>query len=253
MSNKPTGAKNYGSIPHLPKSRMGPADHACPEGMQRIATERLRDKYDRVIVQEKLDGTNVGVAKVGGEIFAIQRAGYPADSSPYEQHHHFADWVRENEKRFSELLVDGERICGEWMLQAHGTRYQLQHEPFVAFDIFCGNERVVYDDFVSRIGTYDFVSPFCVQQGDPLSVEDALDALGVFGRHGALDPIEGAVWRVETNRLVEPGRSNERKWVVDFIVKFVRPDKTDGHYLPDISGGETVWNLDPKELLRRAS
>ena len=149
MSSKPTGAKNYGSIPHLPKSRMGPADHACPEGMQRIATERLRNKHDRVIVQEKLDGTNVGVAKIAGEIFAIQRAGYLAESSPHEQHHHFATWVRRNQSRFDNLLSDGERICGEWILQAHGTRYQLQHEPFVAFDIICGTDRLVYDQFIS--------------------------------------------------------------------------------------------------------
>ena len=249
MSKKPTGAKNYGSIPHLPNSRMGPADHACPEGMQRIATERVRDRHDRVVVQEKLDGTNVGVAKVAGEIFAIQRAGYPADSSPFEQHHHFAAWVQKHRDRFDEVLKDGERICGEWLLQAHGTRYQLHHEPFVAFDIIRGKDRMVYDEFLSRIEPYGFISPFCVSQDAPISVEAALDALGEFGRHGALDPIEGAVWRVENNRQITPGKANGRKWVVDFIVKFVRPDKTDGHYLPDISGGDTIWNLAPKDLL----
>ena len=232
---------------------MGPADHACPEGMQRIATERLRNKHDRVIVQEKLDGTNVGVAKVSGQIFAIQRAGYPADSSPYEQHHHFAKWVQKHQVRFHELLSDDERICGEWLLQAHGTRYELQHEPFVAFDIIRGNERLVYDEFLSRIEPHGFVSPFCVQQGDPMSVGAALETLGEFGHHGAIDPIEGAIWRVETNRQITPGKSNDRKWVVDFIVKFVRQDKTDGHYLPDISGGAAIWNLDPEELLRDAT
>ena len=229
---------------------MGPADHACPEGMQRIATERLRNKHDRVIVQEKLDGTNVGVAKIAGEIFAIQRAGYLAESSPHEQHHHFATWVRQNQARFDQLLSDGERICGEWLLQAHGTRYELQHEPFVAFDIICGTDRLVYDQFISRIEPHGFVSPYCVRQGDPMSVEDALEALGKFGQHGALDPIEGAVWRVETNRQTAPGQSNNRKWAVDFVVKYVRSDKSDGHYLPDLSGGEVIWNLDPGELLR---
>ena len=58
-NNKPLGRKNYGSIPHLPGSRMGEADHKCSEGQARIATEKARDKHDRVICQEKLDGSNV--------------------------------------------------------------------------------------------------------------------------------------------------------------------------------------------------
>ena len=81
-----------------------------------------------------------------------------------------------------------------------------------------------------------------------MSVSAVLDALGTYGHHGAIDPVEGAIWRVETNRQIAPGQSNEREWVVDFIVKFVRPDKIDGHYLPDISGRPIVWNLDPAEL-----
>lgn len=250
MSNKPTGAKNYGSIPHLPKSRMGPADHACPEGMQRIATEKLRDKNDRVIVQEKLDGSNVGVAKLNGQIYAIQRSGYIAGTSPFVQHHHFQKWVEANRSRFMELLDDGERICGEWLLQAHGTRYNLDHEPFVPFDIIRSKTRLVYEQFISQIERYDFTAPFCVSVGGPVSIQTALKKLGPFGRHGATDPIEGAVWRVETNRLVEPGKSNERSWVVDFITKFVRPDKKDGTYLPALSGKSEVWNLDPDKLLR---
>ncbi|MEM7561322.1 MAG: RNA ligase family protein [Planctomycetota bacterium] len=228
MPTKPTGAKNYGSIPHLPNSRMGPADHACPDGMQRIATEKLRSKHDRVIVQEKLDGTNVGVAKLDGEIIALQRSGYPAATSPYEQHNHFAEWVERQHQRFDELLEEGERICGEWLLQAHGTRYKLEHEPFVAFDIMSGSKRSVYEEFLLRVTPLDFVTPYTVHQGGPFSVEAALETIGTYGHHGAQDQIEGAVWRVEVNRQVRPGQSDARKWVVDFVVKYVRPDKVNG-------------------------
>lgn len=50
MTEKPLGRKNYGSIPHLPCSRMGPADHACHPGQQTIATEKARDRHDIIIV-----------------------------------------------------------------------------------------------------------------------------------------------------------------------------------------------------------
>jgi hypothetical protein len=32
---------------------------------------------------------------------------------------------------------------------------------------------------------------------------------------------------------------------VDFLAKWVRPDKVDGMYLPEISGKEPVWNWRP--------
>jgi len=43
--------------------------------------------------------------------------------------------VCENQDWFLALLNNREQLCGEWLLQAHGTRYNLPYEPFVAFDI----------------------------------------------------------------------------------------------------------------------
>jgi len=61
--DKPLGRKSYGSIPHLPDSRLGVGDHHCHEGQSVICTERRRDKHDRIIVTEKVDGSNVAIAK----------------------------------------------------------------------------------------------------------------------------------------------------------------------------------------------
>ncbi len=225
---KPTGAPNYGSIPHLPGSRMGPGDHHCHEGQARIATEKVRDKHDVVIVQEKLDGTNVGVARIGDEIYPIGRSGYPSDTSPYEQHHIFHRWAMENKDRFLSVLSDGERLVGEWLAQAHGTRYALSHEPFVALDIMRGSQRIPFFEFAARV--HSFIIPHTWFPNGTASVEEAREYFGEYGKHGALDPIEGYVWRVE------------RSGKVDFLVKYVRPDKVDGCYLPEITGKDAVWN-----------
>jgi len=235
--------KSYGHIPHMPGSRMGPGDHMCDEGQKRIATEKARDKHDVIIVQEKVDGSNVGVAKINGALVPLTRAGYVANTSPYEQHHHFYNWVMVNQSRFNELLKDGERICGEWLMQAHGTKYLLSHEPFVVFDLMVYNDRMIYLEFVSRIQKYDFISPNTIHIGAPLSIEKAMEKLKISG-HGALDPVEGAVWRVERNGQIDRHKS-ERKWIVDFLVKYVRPDKVDGLYLPEQSGKEPIWNWKP--------
>ncbi|KKN24352.1 hypothetical protein LCGC14_0895790 [marine sediment metagenome] len=242
---KPLGRKSYGSIPHLPGSRRGPGDHGCDVGTASIATEKTRDKHDTVIVQEKLDGSNVGVCKVNGEIIALGRAGYRAGTSPYEQHRMFAAWVGRNSERFSGLLNEGERVCGEWLAQAHGTRYDLPHEPFVAFDIMTGTSRVIYDELVVRTHRHGFIKPFTIHcLPEAYAIERAMKVVQRANVHGAIDPVEGCVWRVERNRLIDK-HSGKRKPVVDFLVKYVRPDKIDGCYLPDVSGKEAVWNWRP--------
>ena len=50
MRTKPLGRRAYGSIGHLPDSRMGPGDHHVHEGQARICTEKVRDRHDLVIV-----------------------------------------------------------------------------------------------------------------------------------------------------------------------------------------------------------
>jgi hypothetical protein len=223
---------------------MGPSDHHCHEGQARIATQKARDRHDYIIVLEKLDGSNVAVARLGERIVALTRAGYIASTSPYEQHHHFEKWAHRNRDRFMAVLQDGQRLVGEWLMQAHGTRYALKHEPFVAFDLMTGQERTTFDLFLAQIEPGEFVTPHLLHRGGPLSIEDALRTLGLYGFHGALDPAEGTVWRVERNEQVSPNHS-DRRLVVDFLVKYVRPDKVDGAYLPEVSGQPPVYNWWP--------
>jgi len=236
MKKKPLGHKNYGHIPHLPGSRMGPGDHKCHDGQEKIACKKVRDKYDRVIVQEKLDGSNVGIARIDDILYPLTRAGYIANTSPFKMHHVFNDWVFTNMDRFMSVLNNGERLCGEWLLIAHGTYYKLPHEPFVAFDIMTDkHKRMPFDEFCSRIRN-NFVMPHVISDNGPISIERALKLLGTFGFHGATEPVEGAIWRVERNILIDKQRGNiaGRKQQVDFIVKYVRPDKADGKYLSQL-------------------
>jgi hypothetical protein len=172
----------------------------------------------------------VGIAKLNGKILALSRAGYLAESSPYQTHHAFAEYVRRNEKRFDELLNDGERLCGEWLLTAVGTLYDLPHEPFVPFDLFFQKERYNRLEFNARLAYSHLPKITTLSIGQPFSVDSAMECIKVSG-HGAQEQVEGAVWRVERNGKF------------DFAVKFVRGDKVDGKYLK-----ETIINGMPKEF-----
>lgn len=230
---KPLGRKTYGSIGHLPTSRLGPGDWHVHEGQARIATQKLRDKHDRVFVQEKLDGSCCGVGLLDdGQIVALGRAGYLAQSSKFEQHQLFAHWVRENEDRFRAVLdTPGERVVGEWMAQAHGTVYAIAGDPFVAFDIMQGTERLPTLDTYARLGGY-FETPHLVETEpvDPVELFNRCRG-GFFAAEG---DCEGFVYRVE------------RHGKVDFLAKWVRPDKVDGCLLPEMSGKDAVWLWRPK-------
>lgn len=229
--------KAYGHIPHLIGSRTGKGDHTIHIGQHDICTKKVRDKHDLIIVEEKLDGSCVSCALINNKIIPLVRAGYIAWSSPYEQHQLWTKWVLKNEERFRKVLKEGERIVGEWLIQAHGTKYNLPHEPFVAFDIIKNTQRKTREVFWNRINDI-FVVPKIIHYNNfPFNIEQALQNILVSG-HGAIDSVEGAVWRVE--------RHNK----VDFLAKYVRHDKVDGLYL---SSKKVVWNVNIKDFLKELS
>lgn len=209
---------------------MGPGDHHVPPGQASICTKKAR-RGDCIIIQEKLDGSNCGVALLNGNIIPLSRAGYPAISSPYIHHRMFHEWAIMNSAIFRSILMDGEALVGEWLALAHGTRYELTHGPFVAFDIMKDGVRLPFSRFVERVGAF-LPTPAVISVGGPMSVAEAMTRLGDRGYHGALDPPEGVVYRVEHDGEV------------DFLAKYVRPDKVDGIYLPEISG-KAIWNWKP--------
>jgi hypothetical protein len=193
-----------------------------------MCTAKRKEKHDEVIIQEKLDGSCCAVALIDGTLIPLTRSGNLASQSRYEMHHLFAAWVYSQQDRFLTILGEGERIVGEWLAQAHGTRYSLPHEPFVVFDLMKGHERASYDVFLERVGVGSFVTPRLIHRGDPISIEAVLAKLEPSG-HGAIDPVEGAVWRIE------------RHGKVHFLAKYVRPDKIDGIYLSETP----LWNWRP--------
>jgi hypothetical protein len=232
---KPLGRKAYGSIGHLPNSRLGPGDHRVTDGQAKICTVKARDKHDTIIVQQKYDGACCAVALLDGKLLPLTRGGNLASTSRFVQHHYFDQWVWHNEARFRAVLQEGERIVGEWLALAHGTRYAINAplEPFIAFDIMYADQRMIFSQFSKRVTEGALERPFQTPQVvhcGPITVEKAMEKVS---NPWCQDAVEGVVYRVE------------RKDKVDFLAKWVRPDKVDGCFLPEVSGKEPVWNWQP--------
>lgn len=232
---KRIGRKNYGSIPHLHNSKLGEGDYFITEGQERILTEKARDKHDNVLVFEKYDGSNVGIAKYDNNIFAITRSGYEASTSPYKQHHYFAEWVKLRESIFAEMLQNGERIAGEWLAQAHGIEYTIRIEPIVFFDYFtANNQRILYSELFEKTVKYDLQLPRQIHEGSAISVENLLPRLSVKTYQiESIGKPEGVVYRVE------------RKGKVDFLAKWVRSDFPTGKLCIDVEEQNLTWNWLP--------
>lgn len=228
---KPLVAKAYGSIPHLPNSRLGVGDHFITFGQADILTHKTRDKNDRIIVQEKLDGSCVCVANIDGKLVPLMRAGYEVETSKYEMLKMFGRWAEKNKQLFGALgLTPGDRIVGEWLAYAHGTIYDLtDRSPFVAFDIFHEKKRMIYDQFVEVTKHAGITTAPLINDGPSISVENALKILGDNGKYGATEMAEGLVYRCE------------RRSQVDYLAKFVRQEKIDGKYFTQISGNPEIW------------
>lgn len=238
MSKKNEGRvfnrRAYGSIGHFPGSKLGPGDHKITGGQEKIAMVKPRDKHDLVIVQEKLDGSCVCVSRFQGKLVPVMRAGYRTCDSSHLQHHYFDAWVRQRPGLFS-FLEEGDRICGEWLMQVHGTHYDLSdRSPYVAFDILSKEQRIPYAAFAAICKNNGVTAAPLLHIGNAsLSIADAELLLGEGGHYGA-DKAEGAVWRVEN------------KGKVDFLGKYVRSCKEPGIYMDQYLYNYSPTNFSPE-------
>jgi RNA ligase len=225
--------KLYPKIPHLPGSRTGIRDRHCGVALAKRLLEESQPG-DTVIVQEKLDGSNVIVSKFEGQLVALGRDGQPCDKSRNTNRRAFAVWLEENRDRFG-WLQNFERLACEWLPVAHSTRYHLPHEPIVALDFFdAAGTRANLKEFQSKIADSSLAIPHVLHVGNAISLEAALEKLGRHGFHGALNESEGLVYRLE----------RENKSLM--LAKYVRYGKIDGLYLSDHTGLEDVYNSFPE-------
>lgn len=222
-------AKVYHRIPHLPGSRVGASDRTAAATLVGWCTAAARPG-DEIIVQEKLDGSCVAVARRSGEVVALGREGRRAEASPNEGRRRFAAWVA---GRSFDLLDEGEVLVGEWLALVHGVRYAPPHGAFVPFDLFTPSGRLGLDALQARLAGSGLVTPAVVHRGGALAVDEADRRLGRHGRHGAIDPAEGVVYRVE------------RRGCPVALAKYVRAGKVDGLYLPERTGEPARWNTCP--------
>lgn len=226
MTTKPLNRKTYGSIPHLLGSNNHDGDKFITPGQTRICTERVRDRLDVVIVQEKHDGCCSGVTRIDGSLVALSRSGYRAVDSPHKHLKAFDRFVEEWCDAF-DFIREGEVLVGEWLWKVHSTRYTIKRplDWFRPFDIFVDRKRLRFVDFMSRIQDSSPMLrlPNLLHMGEAISTRKAMERTRLTS--DGIDQPEGVVYRIE--------RGGE----VDFLAKYVREG-----FVPGVHMHEDVRN-----------
>lgn len=229
MNEKPLNGPIFGKIGHLPGSRTGESDRTIDTSEVRLYTEKGKTKHDFITVHEKMDGSCVGVLRTSVDtLVPLQRHGYIVDSSPRPHIAQFREYVDKYARRFLGSIDIGEWIVGEWLLQPHGVKYNLDYsDMFMPFAIFSGDrysesEELEYAEFEPRVLQNKFTMPGCVaKDGLPVKIEEVRRYIVRRDQPYSIDKPEGAVWRRD-------GIKNGKKFTTR--TKWVRHDHVPGMY-----------------------
>ena len=130
----------YPRTPHLVGS-IGTADDTHLSAQQTadfLANESL-------IVEEKLDGTNVGIHFSDDGKLVLQCRGHLVTEGMHPQYDLFKQWTATKQHAFADFLQRRYIMFGEWLYARHNTHYQRLPHYFFAFDIYDKHETVFLD------------------------------------------------------------------------------------------------------------
>jgi len=126
----PLRAYAFPRTPHLPGSQVADDDGTMAQG----ELDELCRSCE-VVLQEKLDGANVGVFfRSASEPVCQKRAGLLAGREK-QQYNAFRNWVWEHVEGLWTALGTRWVLFGEWLWQTHAIRYDALPSFFIAFDL----------------------------------------------------------------------------------------------------------------------
>lgn len=90
-----------------------------------------------VIVEEKIDGANVGLSvSPDGDIAAQNRGGYLTRSHAHEQFRRLWPWIDQHRDGLFDKLGENLVLFGEWCYACHSVHYDRLSDWFLCFDVY---------------------------------------------------------------------------------------------------------------------
>lgn len=125
----------YPRTPHLFGSRGTDDDKHMGE---RESLAFLAD--ESLIVEEKIDGTNVGIHFADGKL-VLQCRGHLITEGMHPQYDLFKQWSVVKQGVLAKTLAERYILFGEWVYAKHSVRYRQLTHYFFEFDVYDKHER----------------------------------------------------------------------------------------------------------------
>jgi hypothetical protein len=91
---------------------------------------------ESLIVEEKVDGTNVGIHFTAAGQLVLQCRGHLITEGMHPQYDLFKQWAAVQRPLLEERLADQYILFGEWVYAKHSIHYRALSHYFLEFDIF---------------------------------------------------------------------------------------------------------------------
>ncbi len=95
---------------------------------------------ESLVIEEKLDGTNVGIHFSDAGMLVLQCRGHLITEGMHAQYDLFKQWACVKQEHFAKFLQSRYVLFGEWMYARHNIHYQELPHYFFAFDIYDKHE-----------------------------------------------------------------------------------------------------------------
>lgn len=129
----------FPQTPHL--TWLGPDSPRADKVMTpEEAGDLLRDP---VIIEEKLDGANLGLS-LGAEGIRAQNRGSYLELPFVGQFARLGDWLALHEDALGAVLEEGQILFGEWCAARHSLYYDHLPDWFIAFDLYDQREQAFW-------------------------------------------------------------------------------------------------------------
>jgi len=130
----------YPRTPHLFGSRGTDDDKHLghKESLDFIAAASL-------IVEEKLDGTNVGIHFTSAGRMVLQCRGHEITTGMHAQYDLFKQWTMGKRPVLEAMLEDRFLLFGEWLYARHSVHYRRLPHYFFEFDIYDKRSHIFLD------------------------------------------------------------------------------------------------------------
>lgn len=182
---------------------------------------QLSDPATTVVVEEKVDGANLGISLDSSGLFKVQNRSHYVNGKSHAQFKKLDKWLEDRYEDLSAVLdIKGSQsgrwiLYGEWLFAKHSIHYTTLPDLFLAFDLFDTKTRC----FLSREALSERLKGTNIHQVKHIQVEkaDELSLLHIV-RSRQSSYYEGVVEGVYLRRQKD-GKTIDRAKIVrsDFI------------------------------------